>query len=122
MLLDLTWAPAHETHPWVEIYRGPNRLCTAEGLQVCVMRLHCDALAPRCSRADNGRALPQPHSSYCFRVMAVNSSGSSSWSPASVFTTGKPAAPRELLLLQRTPRSLTVAWQVCVRARTRESA
>lgn len=79
-----TWPLAHDKHPWVEIYKGPSRTCTAGGLQ------------------DNV--------SYCFRISATNSSGSSPWSPPSIFTAGRPPPPASLILLHRTWRALTIAW------------
>ena len=80
-----TWPLEHENLPWVEIYKGPNRTCTAAALD--------------------------DHSSYCFRISATNSSGCSGWSPAAIFTTGLPPTPAALMLLHRTSRSLSVAWQ-----------
>lgn len=79
-----TWPLEHDNLPWTEIYKGPNRTCTASALD--------------------------HHASYCFRISATNSSGCSGWSPAAIFTTGLPPMPAALMLLQRTSRSLSVAW------------
>jgi hypothetical protein len=80
-----TWPLEQDNLPWLEIYKGTNRTCTASGLD--------------------------PGASYCFRISATNSSGCSGWSPAAIVTTGLPPAPAALMLLHRTSRSLTVAWQ-----------
>jgi hypothetical protein len=82
--LHQSWPLEHEKHPWVEIYKGPNRTCSAVGLQ--------------------------DHESYCFRISATNSSGTSAWSPPAIFTAGRPTAPASLILLQRSSRALTIAW------------